>query len=115
MFVDMDGTVVTKVAASSLEGLHDGRAIAAAMEKDGEENPLRGVVDAHGRWIVPPRYVQMLDSSEGRIWAESPHGDIDLLDEQGHVLGRRTTRGNEQVWIAAQSIAPTSGARASKK
>lgn len=115
MFVDMDGKVVTKVAASSLEGLHDGRAIAAAMEKDGEENPLRGVVDAHGRWIVPPRYVQMLDSSEGRIWAETPRGDIDLLDEQGHVLGRRTTRGNEQVWIAAQSIAPTSSARASKK
>ena len=115
MFVDMDGKVVTKVAASSLEGLHDGRAIAAGVAKDGEENPLSGVVDAHGRWIVPPRYVQMLDSSEGRIWAETSKGDIDLLDEQGHVLGKRITRGNEEVWIAAQSIAPTSGAGASKK
>ena len=115
MFVDMNGKVVTKVAASSLEGLHDGRAIAAAMGKDGEENPLSGVVDAHGRWIVPPRYVQMLDSSESRIWAETPRGDIELLDEQGHVLGRRITRGNEEVWVAAQSIAPTSASRASKK
>lgn len=115
MFVDMDGKVVTKVAASSLEGLHDGRAIAAGIAKDGAENPLSGVVDTHGRWIVPPRYVQMLDSSEGRIWAETPKGDIDLLDEQGHVLGRRITRGNEQLWIATESIAPTSGPRASKK
>ena len=115
MFVDMDGKVVTKVAASSLEGLHDGRAIAAVIEKDGEANPLSGVVDAQGRWIVPPRYVQMLDSSEGRIWAETPRGDIELLDEQGHVLGRRITRGNEEVWVAAPSIAPTSASRASKK
>lgn len=100
-FLDMNGALVARVKASALEGLHEGLAVASAIDPK-KDNPLRGLVDRQGRWIVSPQYDQILDVSEGRTWAETPLGEIDLLDEHGKIIGRRITRGRTQEWIGPQ-------------
>ena len=34
------------------------------------------------------RYTQISDLNEDRMWAKIPNGEVDVLDENGHILGK---------------------------
>jgi PAS domain-containing protein len=105
-FVDMDGNIVTKVAATDLHGLKDGVAVAAVMQrtkKDTDPTRRYGLVNRQGRWVVPARYAAILDSSEGLVWAQTIDGKIVLLNAEGRVLGQRIAQKGKQVWVAGKA------------
>jgi hypothetical protein len=101
-FVDMDGNIVTTVAATALRGLQEGLAAAAIMKSPGKgeyPQPRYGMVDRKGRWVIPASYKAIMDVSEGMIWAQGLDGGIVLFNTKGQVLGRRVVKNGREVWV----------------
>jgi len=71
-YVDSAGRVVIPFQYYYSFEFSDGRAVAAVNDSNDFQKRRAGLIDRHGRWVVPPKYKDVRSGSDGR-WAFRIH------------------------------------------
>lgn len=83
-FIDEKGKEVTSARYDYLNSLHEGRALFSKQSTTG--NSRYGYLDAQGKEVLPPVYLDAGDFMNGMALVKISEGEYALIDPQGRVL-----------------------------
>lgn len=83
-FIDEKGKEVTSARYDYLNSLHEGRALFSKQSTTG--NSRYGYLDAQGKEVLPPVYLDAGDFMNGMALVKTSEGEYALIDPQGRVL-----------------------------